>query len=32
LKGRTRRSLDEVLDACGNWLNSDRQSMEITGR
>lgn len=32
LKGRTRRSLDEVLDECADWLNSDRQLMEITGR
>jgi hypothetical protein len=32
LKGRTRRGLDEVLDECVDWLNSDRESMEITGR
>jgi DNA mismatch endonuclease (patch repair protein) len=32
LKGRTRRNLDEVLDTCADWLNSNRQSMEITGR
>jgi DNA mismatch endonuclease, patch repair protein len=32
LKGRIRRSLDEILDECADWLNSDRQSMEITGR
>lgn len=32
LKGRARRCLDEVLDECSDWLNSDRQSMEITGR
>lgn len=31
LKGRTRRSLDEVLNECAEWLNSDRQSMEISG-
>jgi DNA mismatch endonuclease (patch repair protein) len=31
LKGRIRRSLDEILDECADWLNSDRQSMEIIG-
>jgi DNA mismatch endonuclease (patch repair protein) len=32
LKGRTRRSLDEVLNECAEWLSSDRQSMEISGK
>src|SRR4051794_15811295 len=32
LKGRMRLSLDEILDECADWLNSDRQSMEIIGR
>jgi DNA mismatch endonuclease, patch repair protein len=32
LKGRMRRSLDEILDQCADWLNSDRQSLEIIGR
>jgi len=32
LKGRTKRDLDEVLRACADWLNSDRKSLEITGR
>ena len=32
LKGRTRRSLEEVLNECVDWLKSDRNTMEITGR
>ena len=32
LKGRTRRNIDDVLDECSDWLNSDRQSLEIKGR
>lgn len=32
LKGRMRRSLDEILNECADWLDSDRQSMDIIGR
>jgi len=32
LKGRTRRELDEVLNECADWLNSDRNWLEISGR
>jgi DNA mismatch endonuclease (patch repair protein) len=32
LKGRTRRDLEHVLNECAEWLNSDRQSMEIIGQ
>jgi DNA mismatch endonuclease (patch repair protein) len=32
LKGRSRRDLDQVLDECADWLNSDCQAMEITGQ
>jgi DNA mismatch endonuclease, patch repair protein len=32
LKGRNRRSLEDVLSECADWLNSNRQSMEIAGR
>jgi len=31
LKGRTRRSLDDVLSECADWLASDREWMEISG-
>lgn len=31
LKGRTRHSLEDVLDECAEWLHSDRQSLEIAG-
>lgn len=31
LKGRMHCSLDEILDECADWLNSDRQLMEIIG-
>jgi DNA mismatch endonuclease (patch repair protein) len=31
LKGRTRRSLDEVLSECADWLKSDREFIEIGG-
>lgn len=32
LKGRTKLAIDDVLDECAEWLNSDRRSMEISGR
>lgn len=32
LKGRTRRNLDQVLNECADWLESGRNSLEITGR
>jgi DNA mismatch endonuclease (patch repair protein) len=31
LKGRTRRSLDDVLGECAEWLRSDRIRLEIRG-
>jgi DNA mismatch endonuclease (patch repair protein) len=31
LKGRTRRSLDEVISACAAWLKSDQSHFEIRG-
>ena len=31
VKGRTRRSLEEVISTCADWLNSDRPRLEIRG-